>query len=60
MFVGEIDPNYQLALDSVLELKRRLSQLAKVKLSDAHRTLTCLTSVLRRAAGCSQRSPVDL
>ena len=32
----------------------------RVKLSDANRTLTCLTSALRRAAGCSQRSPVDL
>ena len=64
MYVGKIDLNGQLALDSVLEVERRLSVLAygslRVKLSDANRTLTCLTSALRRAAGCSQRSPVDL
>ena len=34
MFVGEIDLNVQLALDSVLELEQRLSVLAQVYASN--------------------------
>ena len=50
MYVGKIDLNGQLTLDSVLEVERRLSVLAYGRftreLSDANRTLTCFTSAL--------------
>ena len=53
---GGIDSESQLDVDSAMELEGRLS----VKLSDANRTLTSLTSVWRRTRFRGQHPQVDL